>query len=486
MNKRTIRPDQRLSAWAWRLVRDTRVAAAAVFALVGLYSLGLAAFIRQYSVNTVSRDEWRFIDLLRDYYAGSLSLADFWATHSQHRVPAYKLYFLLNALWCNLDVRLGSYLGVFALMGFSLLLYRHFLRARPGGVASGVDHYAFIPVALVVLGWVQNYSLSYDLIAIMAVCGMLVFCAIWVFIDTHMRGSVSHARLALLAAIMCAALLLFGAAKGPAIVVATLAMCLLLAFITRGVHPGRFRLTAWMLTGCLAAQAAYWAVGSELVKGPGLAQRLATVFSNLPGAAGYVLRAIGASALLPDPTSSPETASRALFCAGIAVSAAGLAAAVLYFRTGAYRRSLIPFVLVVCAALYLAELLVGRFGQGENNGGAPRYIYNDHLLLIACALVFADVGRNWVRGGQLRRGIALLAALTLCVASMEFVNVERARQVNHFEKRATEAAVGIARARLDGASTPYPKWYCPDAQLCDEGATFLRLHGLNAFAPSSK
>lgn len=469
--------------WAWRLVRDTRVAAATVFALVGLYGLGLAVFIRQYTVDTVSRDEWRFIDLLRDYYAGSLSLADFWATHSQHRVPAYKLYFLLNALWCDLDVRLGSYLGVLALMGFSLLLYRHFLRARPGGAAGSVDHYAFVPVALVVLGLVQNYSLSYDLIAVMAVCGMLVFCAIWVYLDAHMRGPVSHVRLALLAAIMCAALLLFGAAKGPAIVVATLAMCLLLAFITPGAHPGRFRLTAWMLMGGLAAQAAYWAVGAELVKGPGMLPRLATLIHDPLGAAGYGLRALGASALLPDPTSSPEAAARVLLCAGIAVSAAGLAAAALYFRTGAYRRNLIPFVLAVCTALYLAELLIGRFGQGENNGGAPRYIYNDHLLLIACALVFADVARTWIRGSQLRRGIALLAALTLCVASLEYVNVVRARQLNHFEKRATEAAVGIARARLDGAATPYPRWYCPETQLCDEGAAFLRLHGLNAFAP---
>ena len=481
MNDRTIRPGLQWLARIWRLIRDTRVAAAVVFALVGLYTIGLTAFIRQYTVNTVSRDEWRFIDLLRDYYAGSLSLADFWATHSQHRVPAYKLYFLLNALWCGLDVRLGSYLGVLALTGFSLLLYRHFLRMRPGGAVSSVDHYAFIPVAVVVLGLVQNYSLSYDLIAVMAVCGMLVFCAIWIYMDAHMRSPASHIRLAQLAAIMCAALLLFGAAKGPAIVGATLAMCLLLAFIRKGTHLGRFRLTAWMLTGCLSAQTAYWLMGSELVKGPGLVTRLGTLLRDPLGGANYLLRALGASAYLPDPMSSPEAAARVLLFAGIVVLAICFAAAVLYFGTGAYRRNLVPFVLAACAALYMAELLVGRFGQGENNGGAPRYIYNDHFLLIACALVFADVARTWIRDGQHRRGIALLAALTLCVASLEYVNVERARQLNHFEKRATEAAVGIAHARLDGASTPYPKWYCPDAQLCDEGAAFLRLHGLNAF-----
>ncbi|MGE5625418.1 MAG: hypothetical protein ACM3ZT_07710 [Bacillota bacterium] len=477
-----VRPLQALP----RLLAEPRTARRVVLSVIGLATLGVMLYVGAAVVDTVSRDEWRFLPMLREWYAGHFYVQDLFdpnTVQSAHRTPPYKLYLLVNALWFGLDVRLGCWLGALALGAFAWLLYRHHLRLRPEP-ATAFDHYAFLPAALAVFSFAQTHAYSYELLAVFTIPGSVIFAALWMRLDSGRRADAGWRD----AALACASLLafvLFGAGKNPALAVATLVAAGLATF--RPDVPPRTRLArfAWIAAATLLAELVYW---KGNVTSPDLGALLAATFRDLWSALDYVLHALGASLVNTDAFLGLAPARQSLLLTllgGVVLAAAG-GALVVYLRTRLYRRSVLPIAFAVFVALYLGELLVGRYGEGTLNGGSPRYVYTDHLLILGCVLVFADLARGWHRAGRRRAAAALLAGLTLTVVSVEAFNVYTAAVNLRFGVHAQELGVAAAKARLAGGKQPYPAWYCPDRQACDEGTRLLAEHRLNFMRQDTK
>jgi hypothetical protein len=146
-----------------------------VLLFILLWTAAALSYVYRGVLDSISRDEWRFIDILHHWYDGQFSLADIWSTNtagSEHRTPGFKLYFLANTLWFGLDVRLGCYIGVLSLGLFALLMFRYFIRVRDGAesrAATAFDYYAFLPVALTMFSFTQSHIYAYDLLAEFAV-----------------------------------------------------------------------------------------------------------------------------------------------------------------------------------------------------------------------------------------------------------------------------------------------------------------------------
>src|SRR6185437_5154674 len=210
---------------------EPKTAQRVVLALIGLCSLLVLWYVFRVAPDSITRDEWRFVEMLRHWYDGTFSLADIWSTNtssSEHRVPAFKLYFLADALWFGLDVRVGCYLGALALTLFAWLLYRYFLRSRavegPGGGVRAFDHYAFVPVAITLFSFTQTHIYVYDLLAMFTIIGSMLFAALWMEMDLRLRAPQPWWRHGLYAALLLLLLLGFGAGKNPALVVASLVL----------------------------------------------------------------------------------------------------------------------------------------------------------------------------------------------------------------------------------------------------------------------
>ena len=459
---------------------EPRAARGVVLGLIGLCTLGVLVYVTRGTLDTITRDEWRFLDILHHWYDGQFSLADVWDTNtagSEHRVPVFKLYFLADALWFGLDVRVGCWLGVAALGVFALLLYRHFLRMRPEG-RDAFDHYAFLPVVFTLFSYAQTHTYTYDLLAVFTITGSMLMAALWMQMDFRLRGPQPLWRYAAFALGLAALIVLFGAGKGPALVLATAVIALPLAWQAGGRY--RLRVLACVGAGALVGELVYWHGGAGGLSDSSLGSLVSRVFADLPGAASYVLHALGAALVNPEVFNAGLRSTGVAWAGGL-VLAAAVAALVVYLRTRMYRRTLLPLALAVFAAGYLAELVVGRFGGGTENGSAPRYVFTDHLLVLACVYVFAEACRGLHAAGRRQAALTVLLVLGVTVAVIESRSLDVEYQFIPAQLRAQQAAIDVTKARMAGQPGDYPAWDCPKTDLCDDGARFLAQHHLSLF-----
>lgn len=464
---------------------EPRAARAVVLGFIGLCTLGVLVYVTRGTLDTITRDEWRFLDILHHWYDGQFSLADVWDTNtagSEHRVPVFKLYFLADALWFGLDVRVGCWLGVAALGVFALLLYRHFLRMRPEARGS-FDHYAFLPVVFTLFSYTQTHTYTYDLLAVFTITGSMLMAALWMQMDFRLREPQPLWRYGAFALGLAALIILFGAGKGPALVLATVAIALPLAWQVGGRY--RLYVLACIGAGALAGELIYWYGGAGGVSDSGLGGLVSRVFADLPGAVSYVVHALGAALIDPELL-DPGLRSAGFAWAGTLVLLAAVAALTVYLRTRMYRRTLLPLALAVFAAGYLAELVVGRFGGGTENGSAPRYVFTDHLLVLACVYVFAEACRGLHAAGRRQAAFTALLVLGITVTVIESRNLDVEYQFIPAQVRAQQSAIDVTRARMAGQLGDYPAWDCPNTDLCDEGARFLAQHHLSPFREDAK
>lgn len=455
-----------------------RPGATLVTSLIVLCTAGLLCYVHYMDFNSITRDEWKFMQVLRHWYAGQLSLSDIWDTNaagSEHRTPAFRLYFIANAALFGLDVRLGCYIGVLALGFIAFWLYRHFMRSGGSAPEAAFDHLAFVPVALTVFSFTQTHFYTYDLLAVFAIVGTFWFMGIWVTLDSRLRAPQPWWRYATVAASMVLALVLFGAGKGPAIVLATAVMLLSLAAQAEGGRPARLRMVAWIGGALLLAELIYWYGGAGRMSPGMLGGFIGKISADPAGAVRYVLHALGASVVVN------KGLGALLDAAGLSVLALSGLALYLYLRMRLYRKSLVPLAMAVFVGGYIGELVIARFGRGTANGGAPRYVFTNHLLFVACLFVLAMALRQLHAAGRRRLAAGLLALLTLGVATLEGYNLSADLGGIDAQRRSQERAISIARARLAGAHVPYPRWYCPNQASCDQGVKFLAEHRLSFF-----
>jgi hypothetical protein len=463
---------------------DPKVAHRLMLALIGLCTLAVLWYVYSVSMDSISRDEWRFIEMLRHWYAGQFSLGDIWSTNtagSEHRVPAFKLYFLADALWFGLDVRVGCYLGALALGLFVWLTYRYFLRTRPVGATTALDHYAFLPVAITMVSFTQSHIYTYDLLAMFTVIGSMLFGALWMQMDLKLREPQPLWRYALYAVLLLVLLLNFGAGKNPALTLATLVLAGGIALQAHGGKAVAWRVLAWIAGGALLAELIYFWGGAGK-EGSNMGGLFSNVFGDPAGAVHYSLQALGAAFITTDSLAGRPLAERisTLEGYGTVLLVGAVVALAVYLWTRGYRRALLPLVLAVFAAGYLGELVLGRFGGGIDNGAAPRYVYTDHLLVVSCVFVFADAARSLHREGRRRLGLGLLTVLVLGMGWVELHNLRYVRRGNQSQIQVQQQAIDIARSRLSGAQTAgYPRWYCPDDELCDDDMKLLAGHHLS-------
>jgi hypothetical protein len=126
-------------------------------AFTGLGTLGLALpigayfwFIHQYSVNVLYWDQWADIDLLRHWYAGTLSLSDLWASHGDHRILFPNLIVLGLAQTTHFNVVFEEYLSGAMLVAATGLFISTHRRRSP---STPLIYYC--PVALLLFSFVQ-------------------------------------------------------------------------------------------------------------------------------------------------------------------------------------------------------------------------------------------------------------------------------------------------------------------------------------------
>ena len=448
--------------------------------LIAVVPVANAAVYAWLSANLViTRDQWFLLPMLQDYFAGHFHPISLWLTHSQHRIPAYKLLFLLDAVFLKLDMRVEVLLGTAALALAVLLLLRRFRDTSSAGTAPQHLFLGLGSIALLGFSLNQWASLVYGLGALNGFGRVASFICFWLAIDSALRkGATPRVTLAL-----CGLLLfvLFGWAggHGPAYIAATLVP--VLTAIKLDGDPGRRtgKLMGWIVLTALAAEAVYWLAG-PLAQIHGSAGDLLRATIRAPRqAAEYAFMAFGSSAMPIEGMENhgfPHVLS--LLC-GVLIAAAYAAAIACFIRARLWRRSYLPGFLMGYSLFVIASMFLARFvKEGLENATAPRYVLDTQLGLIGCywTLFLWRSGKPPTASSQLER-VTTIPVMFGAVLLLQASIAGMIWQHNAYQRELFRQAVEQVRAEDFGQ----PNWVCPDAALCRSGTEFLKRQRLNIF-----
>ena len=83
----------------------------------------LIALMAYYAVDIPHGDEWAIVPLIEKFYAGTLTFADFFAQHNEHRILTGKIIMLLNAILTGWNMYIEMAINVALAIGTSIVIY---------------------------------------------------------------------------------------------------------------------------------------------------------------------------------------------------------------------------------------------------------------------------------------------------------------------------------------------------------------------------
>lgn len=447
------------------------LAAAAWFLLVLAYAWRTAS-------DFVSRDQWHFLPVVDHYLSDTLDWHELWQSHSEHVKPGYKLLFILNARYLGLDMRVEIMAGILLLGLATLLLVREMRRPTSGGAPLPV--LAWFAAALVMMSFNQWANYGYGLLALGGFGGTLILLGLFFGFSRLLLQGLSPVATAGWVLLLALGIFGFSGARSPAV----LGSCLLAAVLAYLLDPSaRARVLRYALPLLLLAVACIGIYLSLLQLPPGrhmsLSDEARSILGDPLGAIAYV------SGILAESMHDLLTAQRSTHLQADIWALSLLGYGMLgwclwrYFRAQLWRRSWVPLMLIAYSAAFTLEILIGRYGSGNNafqGSIVPRYVFDSHLWMVGCAWI---LGLDWaVAATPLRLRHAALALLVLLV-TLEVGNLYSVERMAASQAKAATGTLEKLQAVAAGtlSAEDLPAWACPDPDLCEQGiATLKRYH----------
>lgn len=450
--------------------------------IAALPCLNLLAFSWGAGNTALIQDQWHFMPMIRDYFAGQLHAYSLWETHSQHRTPGYKLLFLADAAFFGLNMRLEIMLGFAALTGSALLLMRRFQDTLPANTSSGVALLGLLAIALTGFNLNQWADLVYALTAFGGYAGILCFVWLWLTLDTLLRSSASRWQAAYLSLALAFTLTVFAAGTGPALIASLLLVPVGIMLIERRVDKQQLMLLAWLAFCSLICELVYWRTGGMAPLGPVSGSFISVLLHDPRSVAEYLLLAYASSVIPADAMAKHfDGLGQAIdLLAGTCIICLYAACGFLYLRMRMWKQSYLPaFLMAFSTLLILSTLMVRLPSTGVGASEAPRYVLYSQMGFIGCVwiLYHGFSRRNPAHATAWRKLINPAACFTviavLYVLGLGALWSYYPSTVNNRERAAQEVLTGGLK---------HPDQICPDLKLCDEGRTTLARYGLNVFS----
>lgn len=445
-----------------------------LLALLPLLNLFVYAWFCATTV--ISRDQWRLLPMLQDWSEGRFHVVSLWLSHSQHRIPAYKFLFLLDARFLGLDMRAEITLGCLALSLAVLFLLRRFLETAP---VSGRER-SMGAAALVLLGLSLNQwsSLIYGLGALNGLGRVAAFVAFWLVLDGNLRQGTSTRAVLGLCTLLVFVLLCWAGGHGPAYLLAT-GLVLLAAYWREHAEPKGAASLPWLAVTALIAEAIYWFAG-PLPPVHGSAGSVLHFVLHAPlRVVEYGLLALTSSAMPIEGMEHHGWPRVLSLLTGAGIGGLYLAALLAFFHGKLWKRSWLPGFLMSYSLLLIASIFAARIGsEGMASATAPRYVLDTQLGLLGCfwSLFLWRTGRPAAAHGLPER----LTAVPLLFAAVLVLELGDAgllwAHAGEQRRMAAEAA-----EQVQAGDFVSQDWLCPDPDLCNTGADYLKQQRLNVF-----
>lgn len=443
------------------------------------------------ATDLVVRDDMYLIKggFIESYLKGSLTFADLWRPSNSMRILGGALLYIASAKWFSMNLKLIALFIPFLLLVSTLLIYRDYRNSLLPENSPPFIATSFLLPTLMIFSVIQwevlitgngigsQYSMPFMIASFMSLEAFLL------------KGKLKYLPAALI--LPSLAVLFFGGrlvfAFAP-----TLGVTFLCYLMTRRFRPIKDFWYRALLMGVFLAMIAFLYIYridyNDYVQSPQYFEsEIFEVFLRPLDAVKFLLASFGASIVGIDAFFACNYISfKNILVIGLMTVMLYAFALILFFKSGMYKRTYLPFFFILQTFFYLVFMTIGRFGIGSiglDYGMASRYTCVSLYGLIAMVWIFIFIlaqsqRLNILVKGTICAGFSMICA-GLFLTSFAVWN-NQPRHIIYF------AQLRDIAMRVDTATSDELSQFAERPQLVRDSLLLLRDHKLNVYRTQSK
>ena len=447
--------------------------------LVVLILLGLQIYILfGKDVTSIGSDEWNWIPLVRDAYAGEFDFQNYWKAHGGHRVFGYKVLFTLNALFLGLDLRYFQYGGVL-LWTLGALVGAFWLNKKLSFGRGFFPIFAAIMIVTTLISphaWVNS---DYSLIS-WRLGNILGFMLIFIFVDKLIYEDGYRKNLIWFTLLVFIYTLFFGRGWGQAMLYSSIFFLSLatLTFLKLKIYRKVKWLTAAISVGIITLL--IYNSGSQPLVAPAKEPISISGFYNFT--TGLMGNTLGYE-FVGRQNFQYRDLIRSLGVFSIMIYAI---ACLFYIKTSLFKKTTFPLLIMCFSTVAIIAAYFGRgLAIGESAAYYPRWVAESCLGLAGAIAILFHARHEAAK--MLTSGKTILVVNSTLSLACGFIfvthtfainsNITSVKSIHRYDERSLKGLYSIPENELKSPQTPAAKKTCSRKIRC-KFRPFLDQHNL--------
>ncbi len=434
-------------------------------------------YIYNSTSNIIFQDQFHFMGIIKKYFESSLSFADLWRGHLEHRTLGYNTIFLLNAIFFHLNTLIEACLGAVILLFTCILIYFSYHNSLNEILKNLYIQISFIVlISFVIFSLNQWENIVFSLgIAIML--KTLLFILSFFLLDRIIIGQKHYLPYLTISIIL--AILLFGGGYSLAFILSMLISFVFILILKRKIEPKQIKTFFWVLLTSISAITIYLYKiydNNMINNNITMLDRLVFIVHNPLGAMKFLLLSFSSSVVGVN-VANHYLSQSVILLLGLLVIYAYIYALIKYITSKMYDKTFMPIMLIAYSIFILLMILVGRLDYGVEYGMSSRYTTDTQcgIIGIIWIVVYSTMKLDLK---QSKKYIALLLLLIILFGQLA-TNILEWRIASY--RKANFDKLRVMALDIDQYDNNEIKMFQYDNDLVKEGIGILKKHNLNVF-----
>ena len=415
---------------------------------------------------------------IESYLNGNITFADLWRPVGKIRFLGYNLLLLANIKWFSLNSKIFVFLIPFLLLISALLIYREYSKSLTPDCSMEFIAATFLFLNLIIFNIIQYYSLMFGYglnFQIPMPFIIASFISLELFVTKNWKYLPSAFLMSALAVLVFGGTAIF--AFAPAL--GSTFLCYILIHRTQLTKDFWNRALIMSIFLAFTAFLYLFNINYNDYLPNFKTFFLSEIISHPTEAVRFLLTAFGASVIGIDAFFTYNLFSfDSIAFIGLVILLFYILAIILFFKSFMYRRTYLPFFLIMQTFFHLCFVSLGRFGLGST--------YYAMMSSYTCVSIFGLVALAWIfiftltrrKEPKMLMKSIILVGITMLVAGFLITSVAVWRS-QPLRKAYFEKLRDIA-LRIDSATPEELERSDFNKQICDS-MRLLKAHKLNIY-----
>ncbi|MDR3562970.1 MAG: hypothetical protein P4N59_16265 [Negativicutes bacterium] len=369
------------------------------------------AYINYTAQNVIYMDQIRMVPLIDKYHNGLLAFPDLWNSQlGQHRHLGYQFYFVLNAVFLNLNTMIDVNL-IAMLLFLIIMIFSWNLNRTLGKEQTSKFILLQFPFVLVGFGLIK-WETALNGLGLPEYYGLAVMSILVTIVDLYLRNLINFSKTIFIILMLTTLAVALSALLPFYLSMAFLCIYHMNNFKTINYIEKRNNFLA--VFSILMIQYSIYTYNINVgTLGPSFSvmNELLTIVNNAFSAFKFLLYALGATVVGGETLIKIFPDNGILFL-GIIVLVIYLVALYVYFKKKYYTYTILPGFMMIGSLIYIALILLGRFSFGETYGMQSRY---------SLSMMFGLLGIVWCWALDLSYSVPNIKHKVMAVSTLAII-----------------------------------------------------------------